>query len=128
MVDRIGKGGSVPPPPIEGKDTKKPEAASEASRPFEVRGEKAEAARAQAPDAIAHAASAHLEKLRTGQIDLPTYLDLKVKDATAHLHGVRPAELDAIRKMLKEQLATDPALADLVQRATGATPALPSDE
>ncbi len=56
------------------------------------------------------------------------YLDAKVQEATAHLHGVPRAELDAIRKMLREQIATDPALADLVKQATGHAPPVPSDD
>jgi hypothetical protein len=36
-------------------------------------------------------------------------------------------QLDQIRAMLRDQLASDPALADLVQQATGRAP-IPSEE
>lgn len=63
-----------------------------------------------------------LERLRAGQVDLNGYLDLKVDEATAALSGLPKAELDTIRHALRTQLATDPTLADLVTKATGAVP------
>ena len=131
-IDRIGKG-SVPPGAPGASEvgsagtSARPE---EASRPFEVRTDKAVATDKSASPAQVDAALATtpLDRLRAGQIDVPAYLDLKVRDATAHLHGVRPSELDAIRKMLRDQLATDPALADLVKQATGRVPPPFDDE
>jgi hypothetical protein len=69
-----------------------------------------------------------LERLRAGQIDVNAYLDAKVDEATAHLHGLPRAELEAIRKMMRDQLATDPALAGLVKQATGHAPPAASDD
>jgi hypothetical protein len=63
-----------------------------------------------------------LERLRRGEVDLDGYLDLKVHEATAHLKGLRSAELDGIRSVLRERLTEDPALAEMVRRATGEAP------
>lgn len=114
-IDRIGKGGpSAPPPPpkeVGGKEftVSKPAAAERA-------------AGAQA----AQAAHVALDRLRSGEIDLQRYLDLKVDQATAHISSLPTAEVEAIRKQLRHRLASDPALADLVRAATGRTP--PSDD
>jgi hypothetical protein len=59
-----------------------------------------------------------LERLRAGEIDRDGYLDLKVDDATAHLSGLHPEELDAVKTVLRGQLASDPALVELVRQAT----------
>jgi hypothetical protein len=65
-----------------------------------------------------------LERLRRGEVDLDGYLDLKVHEATAHayLKGLRPAELEGIRSALRDHVTQDPALADIVRRATGEVP------
>jgi len=110
-IDRIGKGGSVAPPADVGGARP-----NEATRPFDAK----RADKAAAPDAIA--ATSPLEKLRAGQIDLNGYLDMKVEAATSHLHGLRASELDAIKRALRAQMASDPALADLVKQATGSAP------
>lgn len=137
-IDRIGKGGAPGGPggaslPREVGPTEK------AERPFEV-------TRAEAPDVqktsdaqkisdaqktggaqkvdagSSVAAAGPLAKLRAGEIDVHKYLDLKVDEATKHLHGLPPAEMDAVKKMLRDQLATDPGLSDLVTQATGTAP------
>jgi hypothetical protein len=59
-----------------------------------------------------------LDRWRAGEIDREAYLDLKVDDATAHLQGLHPEELDAVKTVLRGQLASDPALGDLVRRVT----------
>ena len=51
-----------------------------------------------------------------------TGLDAKVAEATGHLQGVAPALLQAIRDALREQLASDPGLADLVRTVRGSAP------
>jgi hypothetical protein len=63
-----------------------------------------------------------LERLHRGEVDLDGYLDLKLHEATAHLAGLRPAELEEIRSVLRERVAQDPALAEIVRRATGEVP------
>jgi hypothetical protein len=117
-IDRIGKGGAAPPPtPVTGAE--KPKGA-EAPKAFEVNPQRAAATGPAAP--IEAQGVGALDRLRAGEIDLDGYLDLKVNEATAHLRGMRAAEIDGIRAVLRDQIAGDPALAELVQRATGQTP------
>jgi hypothetical protein len=123
-IDRIGKGGAPPPstPPVAPKGAGPSERVRgpEPSRPFEVRPERAnEAAKSSG---IAPVGTSPLERLRAGHIDVNGYVDLKVEQATAHLQGLSPVELGAVKSMLREQIATDPALADLVKQATGSVP------
>ena len=75
---------------------------------------------------LARAASP-LARLRAGEIDVHGYIDLKVDEATKNIHGLEPAELDAIKKTLRDQMATDPGLSDLVHTATGQIPKPPED-
>jgi hypothetical protein len=75
----------------------------------------------------AHAASP-LGRLRAGEIDVDRYVDLKVDEATHGLDGLSAAELDDIKKVLRDQLATDPGLSDLVHTAAGQLPKPPPDE
>jgi hypothetical protein len=112
-IDRIGKGSPGAPPEAAGAPPSR-----EAERPFEAPA----AARAANVAPVAPAAGSALERLRAGEIDLDGYLDAKVDEAVRHLAGLRPSELDAIRKTLRDQLATDPALSDLVLHATGKRP------
>lgn len=64
-----------------------------------------------------------LEQLRRGDIDLDRYLDVQVNAAMSHVSSaLPPAQLDFIRETLREQIASDPVLVELVRRATGATP------
>ena len=62
-----------------------------------------------------------LERLRAGELDLPGYVDAKVHEATAHLSALPPVELENIRAALRERLAGDPTLIDLLHTATGET-------
>lgn len=125
-IDGIGKGG--PKLPSGG-----PEGAAKPGKAFEVsRPEKAgpvdatsEATAARASAEVQGASGASpLARLRAGQIDLNQYLDLKVDEATASLSGLPAGDRDAIKKMLRDQLATDPTLVDLVKSATGAAPSI----
>jgi hypothetical protein len=63
-----------------------------------------------------------LERLRSGELTLDGYLDAKVAEATGHLVGLPPAVQESIRDALREQLASDPGLADLVQTVRGSAP------
>ena len=111
-IDRVGKGG-----PAGGASLPREVGPTEkAERPFEATRS------APVQKAAAAAPAGPLEKLRAGEIDVHEYLDIKVDEATSHLHGLPPAEMDAIKKMLRDQLATDPGLSDLVKQATGAAP------
>ncbi len=73
------------------------------------------------------AATNPLARLRAGEIDLDRYLDLKVDEATAGLKGLAAEDREEIRRALRDQIATDPALTDLVQFATGELPRPPED-
>jgi hypothetical protein len=68
-----------------------------------------------------------LGQLLAGKIDVDGYLDMKVEHATRHLEGLSSEERESIRSMLRDQLATDPALADLVRQATGHMPKPPDE-
>ena len=115
-IDRIGKPGGLGPA---SSIVPTPGAAAN----FEVA--RPESAVAAAPSAVV--ASSSLAQLRSGQLDLEGYLGAKLDKATAHLHGLAPEQLEAIRGALRDQLATDPALADLVTQATGQVAGLPQD-
>jgi hypothetical protein len=118
-IDGIGKKGPPTPPartpPGTVGETSRPQ---EASRPFQVSEQSPEALRTEDAGAVAPARTA-LERLRAGEIDAKEYVDAKVEETTAHLQSLPPADLEAIRKALRERLATDPALVDLVRGATG---------
>lgn len=73
-------------------------------------------------------ATSPLARLRAGEIDVERYLDLKVDEATKPLEGLPPQDLADIKNMLRDQLATDPGLVDLVKAATGKVPNPPQDE
>lgn len=73
-------------------------------------------------------ATSPLARLRAGEIDVERYLDLKVDEATKPLVGLPPQDLSDIKQMLRDQLATDPGLVDLVKAATGKVPNPPQDE
>jgi hypothetical protein len=125
-IDRIGKGGGVPPTP-ETQGTGAANKAAGAERPFSVEkpGASEQAQKAGAVDAAS--AASPLARLRAGAIDVHGYVDLKVEEATRNLRGLAPSELDAIKKVLREQMASDPTLLDLVRAATGHTPSPPED-
>jgi hypothetical protein len=68
--------------------------------------------------------SAALSSLQRGELSLDQYLDGRVSDATSHLVGkLTPDQLEFVKQSLRDQLATDPVLIELVQRTTGKTPA-----
>ena len=120
-IDRIGGKGPSAPPPEAAEGSRKPDAA----RPFES----PRVAEVSTPAAASVSATSALGKLQSGQVDVGGYLDLKVDEATAHLEAMPAAQLEAIRGALRERLATDPTLVDLVRTATGQLPPPPpSDE
>lgn len=114
-IDRIGKGGAPPTAPGAVEQKAPAEKAFAVERPERV--EKADAVES----------SSALARLRRGEIDVNSYVDAKVAEATHGLEGLSPAELDAIRKVLRDQVATDPALVDLVRQSTGKAPSIPED-
>jgi hypothetical protein len=67
--------------------------------------------------------SAALSSLQRGELSLDQYLDSRVGEATGHLIGkISPDQLEFVKQSLREQLATDPVLVELVQRTTGSAP------
>jgi hypothetical protein len=115
-IDRIGKGGPPAAPPPEKTGGSRVTGGGPA---FEVN--------APRPPAPAQAAAIEpprtaLDRWRAGEIDLNAYLDLKVDEATAHLAALPPAELEAIQGALRERIANDPMLVELVRTATGRAP------
>ena len=58
-----------------------------------------------------------LELLDAGEIDVDTYIDRKVDEATAHLKGLTADELRQVRALLRAQVAEEPELRELVLRA-----------
>lgn len=117
-IDRIGKNAPAAPPPPEESAT---QSTDPTRRPFEVPAAVNPSRAAQSAEGVP-AAGSPLERWRSGQIDLEGYLDAKVDEATRHL-GVLPAgQLDAIRQALRERIAGDPTLVELVRTATGRAP------
>jgi hypothetical protein len=109
--------------PVPGGEASRP---APSGAPFEVPTKPAAATAPASPAAVS--ATGPLERLRAGEIDLKRYLDLKVDEATTHLKALPPVELEAIRSALRDRLASDPALVDLVRTATGQAPQPPSDD
>lgn len=63
-------------------------------------------------------ATSPLERLRTGEIDLKGYADIRVRDATSHLEGVlAPDDLAKIQDELRDVIENDPDIAALVKGA-----------
>ena len=116
-IDRIGKGGTAPPPDVGGAE--KATKTGAVDKPFSV--ERTDRAKETAPVDATQAASP-LAQLKSGAIDVEQYLDLKVDHATKTLDAMPASELAEIRKMLREQLASDPMLVDMVKSATGKVP------
>jgi hypothetical protein len=119
-VDGIGGGGRRPLPGLEGPD---PGGLSGVS-PSGAAGP----GEATAAGASRISGSPALERLSRGEIDLPTYLDARVGEATKHLVGRLPEpELEFIRASLRAELSSDPVLVELVRRTTGAAAALDTE-
>jgi hypothetical protein len=119
-IDRIGKNGPPAAAPEVGGSAARPAGqafqVSEAGTPKAVGATGVDPTRSAGP----------LERLRAGEVDLGGYVDLKVHEATAHLSSLPPVELEKIRSALREKLASDPELVDLLRTATGEV--LPPDD
>ncbi|HLV20723.1 MAG TPA: hypothetical protein VKZ49_07570 [Polyangiaceae bacterium] len=110
-IDGIGKPGSGLPPGAVSQ-TSVPAAGTE---PFKISGGDA---------AQSTSASDALRELEQGNLTLDQYLDGRVDKAVEHLQGrLSPEQLEFVRESVREQLRTDPALVELVRRATGSVPA-----
>lgn len=63
-------------------------------------------------------AASPLERLRSGEIDRNGYIELRVREATAHLEGVLPPDdLAKVQDQLRDVLENDPDVAALVRAA-----------
>ncbi|MDB4997318.1 MAG: hypothetical protein JWM74_4750 [Myxococcaceae bacterium] len=136
-IDRIGKGAGLPQAP-EGQGAggaggaKKTDATFKVDRPDatrsanEVDATRAGNVEASAPTS-ATSPTSPLGRLRAGEVDVHGYIDLKVDQATSALKGLSAAELDEIKSVLRDQMKSDPGLADLVRTATGKMPTPPED-
>ncbi len=112
-IDGIGKppgGGIGGIGGVPGKD------AASAAEPFKLD--------ASAPSAASGKVSEALSSLQRGELTLGQYLAGRVSDATRHLVGkLSPDQLEFVKQSLRDQMATDPVLIELVQRTTGSVPA-----
>lgn len=125
-IDRIGKGGGAPPTP-EAPEAGAGAGVSKTGAKFEVERTEGADKAGTAGRVDAAAAPTPLSRLRAGEIDVHGYIDLKVDEATSALHGLSASELDEIKRALRDQMKTDPGLADLVRAATGEMPSPPED-
>jgi hypothetical protein len=59
-----------------------------------------------------------LARLRSGELDLPGYVDQRVREATSHLEGLlTPGDLARIQAELRDVIESDPDVAALVKAA-----------
>jgi hypothetical protein len=121
-IDQIGKKGPPLPPP---KDAVGAAGRTETARAFDASAVRATPT-APPSEALEPTRTA-LERLRAGEVDLDGYLDLKVSEATAHLAAMPALQLEALRDALRDRMASDPMLVDLVRTATGRAPEPPGD-
>jgi hypothetical protein len=59
-----------------------------------------------------------LARVRAGEITREQYVEARVREATAHLKGVPPSEIEALQQDLRDRCASDPLLQELIDRAT----------
>lgn len=128
-IDRIGGKGPVAPP-VEG-GSEGVGAVGKPAAPFALHPTGAAADSTLAPasntGAVEGARNTALERLRAGEIDTSTYVEIKVDEATRQLEGLPKDQLETIRSELRHRMAADPALADLVQQATGTRLSVPEE-
>lgn len=127
-IDRISKGAALPQAP----ETPGTAAPAKTGAAFNVdRPDPAVSTHASSTERAAkvdHASGASpLERFRAGEVDVHGYMDLEVDKATSNLHGLPSSELAEIKSVLRDQLKSDPGLADLVRAATGKMPTPPED-
>lgn len=59
-----------------------------------------------------------LERLRSGELDLKGYVDVRVREATAHLENLlSPEDLAKVQDELRDAIENDPDIAALVKGA-----------
>jgi hypothetical protein len=132
-IDRIGKGAGLPATPeTTGAGTAaptgapfkvdRPDAAGPATPVTPAASDASAGRAARAGQAGGVEATSPLERFRAGEVDVDGYIDLEVDKATSALNGLSVAELDEIKSVLRDQMKSDPGLADLVRTATGKLP------
>lgn len=124
-IDRIGGKGPLPGGADAASSTSSADKATEASKPFAVNPSRTEGA--SGSSGVQGAAADPLARLRAGEIDAHAYVELKVDEATRGLKGLGSEQLETIRSELRHRMAADPALADLVQQATGTRLSIPEE-
>jgi len=108
-IDGIGKPGSGTPG-IGGAG--QPGSAAQSTGESFKLGQTSSAERATGSDA--------LRGLESGEISLDQYLDARTAEAVRHLDGkLSQEQLEFVKQTLREQLASDPVLIELVRRTTG---------
>jgi hypothetical protein len=123
-IDRIGKGAGLPGGAPSAPEVKP----AGVDAPFKVdRADAGQAAQRAGNIESTTPATSPLGRLRAGEVDVHGYIDLKVDEATSALKGISPAELDEIKSVLRDQMKSDPGLADLVRTATGKMPTPPEE-
>jgi hypothetical protein len=121
-IDRIGKGPPTAAPEIAGGAGA--EKSGAVGKTFEVAPREAtHGASSVGPGGLDPASP--LAKLRAGEVDAKGYVDLQVEAATKGLEGLPPADLAEIKKVLRDQMVSDPGLSDLLRQATGQAPPTP---
>jgi hypothetical protein len=111
-IDRIGKGSGATPAAGIGQPGSSAEVSKSGSEFRVSKGDEA-----------ASVARAPLDRFRAGEISVSQYLDIKVSEATSHLdRRLSTEQLEFIRNSLREQLASDPMLVELVKASTGSLP------
>lgn len=107
-IERIGKG-----PNVGATQGTSPSTSVSTERGFEL----------DRPTKVAASSTAAVspaERVRTGELSLSAYVDLRVDEATRHLSGkLGEGDLAQVREMLRAQIANDPAIAEMVKAATG---------
>ena len=130
-IDGIGKGGRPPITPDGSSPaggTSPTSGGKPVDKPFSV-DRPASADKAHVAGGVDQTSAASpLARLRAGEIDVNGYMDLKVNEATHGLaSSLKPEQLDEIRRALRDQMATDPQMAELVRMSTGHIPKPPED-
>jgi hypothetical protein len=125
-IDGIGKNPGLPPAVGVGTgavgSTHAPSQAFQAERTGETSETTGAVNTSSAGNVDAANANSPLARLRSGEIDVNGYVDLKVEEATSGLKGLSAGELAFIKSALRDQTVSDPGLADLVHMATGRMP------
>jgi hypothetical protein len=61
-----------------------------------------------------------LQRLSRGEISVDDYLEWQVERSVDHVRQlIGPEQLEIVKQTLREQLATDPVLAEYVSKTTG---------